>query len=95
MKKDIKKEILNRMNYLSGHLEGIKKMIKDDKYCIEIIKQNEAVMAAIKKVNQMILENHLNACVTEAIKGKNEKEREKKIKELLTIYKNFDNKQTL
>ena len=92
MKKDMKKQILNRMSYLSGHLKGIKKMIQDDKYCIDVIKQNEAVMAAIKKVNRMILENHLNTCVTEAIKGKSEKERKKKIKELLAIYKNSDNK---
>ena len=71
------------MNYLSGHLGGVKKMLKEDKYCIDIIKQNEAVIEAIKKVNQMILENHLNTCVTQAIKGKSEKERKKKIKELL------------
>ena len=76
------------MNYLSGHLEGIKKMIKNDKYCIDVIKQNEAVIAAIKKLNRIILENHLNTCVTEAIKGKNQKERKKKIKELLEIFKN-------
>ena len=78
------------MNYLSGHLEGIKKMIQDDKYCINIIKQNEAVIAAIKKVNQMILENHLNTCVTDAIKGESQKERKKKIKELLEIFKNSE-----
>ena len=76
------------MNYLCGHLDGIKKMLKDDKYCIDIIKQNEAVIAAIKKVNEMILENHLNTCVAEAIKGKSEKERKKKIKEILELFKN-------
>lgn len=78
------------MNYLAGHLEGVKKMIKEDRYCIDIIKQNEAVTAAIKKLNQIILENHLNTCVTEAIKRKDKKERKKKIKELLEIFKNSD-----
>ena len=78
------------MNYISGHLEGIKRMLKNDKYCIDVIKQNEAVIAAIKKLNRIILENHLNTCVTEAIKGKNEKERKKKINELLEIFKNSD-----
>lgn len=76
------------MNYLSGHLDGVKKMIEKDKYCIDIILQNEAVISAIKKVNELILENHLSTCVTEAIKGKKEKERKKKIKELLEIFKN-------
>jgi len=83
------KQILNRMNYLTGHLTGIKKMLKDGKYCIDVIKQNEAVIAAIKKVNEMILENHLNTCVAEAIKNKNEKERKKKIKEILELFKNL------
>jgi len=84
----MKKQILNRMNYIAGHLAGIKKMLQDDKYCVDVIKQNEAVIAAIKKVNEIILENHLNTCVAEAIKGKNEKERKKKIKEILEVFKN-------
>ncbi len=92
MKKSLKKQTLIRMNDLSGHLEGIKKMIRDDKYCIDIIKQNEAVIAAIKKVDQIILENHLNTCVSQAIKGKSEKERKKKIKELLEIFENKESR---
>ena len=92
MKSSAKKQQLNRINYIQGHLRGIKKMIENDRYCIDVILQNEAVMKALKKVNQMILENHLNTCVTEAIKGKNEKERKKKIKELLEIFKNSDKK---
>ena len=89
MKNKTKKEILNRMNYLSGHLEGVKRMIRADKYCIDIISQNEAVIEAIKKVNHYILENHLNTCVTDAIRGKKKTERRKKIKELLKIFKNI------
>ncbi len=80
------------MNYLIGHLEGIKKMIENDEYCIDIIKQNKAVIAAIEKVNEMILENHLNTCVTKAIKGKSAKERKKKIKEILELFKNSEKK---
>lgn len=88
MKKFSKKQILNRLSYLSGHLEAIKRMVEEERYCIDIILQGEAVIAAIKKVDEMILENHLNTCVTEAIKGQDEKERKKKIKELLEIFKN-------
>jgi DNA-binding FrmR family transcriptional regulator len=88
MQKSTKKKVLNRMNYLIGHLKGVKKMIENDEYCVDIILQNEAVISAIKKVNEMILENHLNTCLTEAIKNKNEKERRKKIKELLDLFKN-------
>lgn len=87
MEKTIKKEVLNRMNYLLGHLAAVKKMIENDVYCIDVIHQNNAVSEALKKVNELILENHLETCVTTAIKGKNERERRKKLKELLEIYK--------
>lgn len=88
MKKSLKKQTIDRMSYIAGHLEGVKKMLRDDKYCIDVIKQNEAVIAAIKKANQIILENHLNTCVTQAIKGQNTRERKKKIKEILEVFKN-------
>ncbi len=92
MEKNIKKQIFNRMNYVSGHFEGVKKMIEEDKYCIDIIFQNKAIISAIKKVNQMILENHLNTCVTEAIKSKNERKKKKKINELLELFKTSNGK---
>lgn len=76
------------MNYLAGHLDGVKKMIQDGKYCVDIMKQNEAVIAAIRKVNQAILVNHLKTCVAQAIKSRNVKEQRKKIKELLEIFEN-------
>ncbi len=88
MKQDAKKQILNRISYLSGHLEGVKKMVENDKYCVDIIEQNMAVISALKKVNEVVLENHLNTCVTEAIKGENKKERKEKIKEILELFKN-------
>ena len=78
------------MNYLSGYLEGIKKMINDDKCCVMLLNRMRPVVAAIKQVNRMILRNHLDTCVAEAIKGKSEKGRKKKIKELLEIFKNSD-----
>ncbi|HEB01455.1 MAG TPA: metal-sensing transcriptional repressor [Candidatus Portnoybacteria bacterium] len=92
MEKPIKKDVLKRMSYLTGHLEGVRKMIEEDKYCIEVIKQNQAVVEAIKKVNDLLLENHLNTCATTAIKSKKEAQRKKVIKELLDIYKTSNKK---
>lgn len=88
MRKATKKQILNRMSYLTGHLQGVRKMIEKDKYCIDIIRQNEAVIAAIKKISHLILKNHLDTCVTQAIKGRDKKEQKKKIKELLEVFRN-------
>lgn len=86
MHKKFKKQILNRMNYASGHLAAVKRMIENDEYCIDVIKQNDAVIAALKKINALVLEDHLNTCVTEAIKGDKPKTRKKTLQELLDIY---------
>jgi len=81
------KKILNRMNYLIGHLQANLKMLKDDRYCIDIIRQNQAVIAALKKVNEMILRNHLETCVTNAVKGKSEKEKKRVYQEIVDVFK--------
>lgn len=85
------KQVLNRMNYLIGHLKANLKMIKEGRYCIDIIRQNQAVISALKKVNEIILENHLNTCVTSAIKGKSQEKRRKVLKEIIEIFKEKEN----
>ncbi|OGI19717.1 MAG: hypothetical protein A3B68_04995 [Candidatus Melainabacteria bacterium RIFCSPHIGHO2_02_FULL_34_12] len=64
----VKKEVLKRMSYVSGHLHGISKMIEEDKYCIDIVKQIQAVQSALNKLTEIILEDHLATCVSHAIK---------------------------
>jgi len=75
------------MNYLLGHLKANLKMLKDERYCIDVIRQNQAVISALKKVNEMILQNHLGTCVTQAVKGKSEKEKKRVYQEILDIFK--------
>lgn len=82
-----KKEILNRLSYLEGHCGAIRRMVKEGRYCIDVIHQIEAVEAALKKVKEKILEDHLETCVTTAVKGKNQKERKKVLNELLEVFK--------
>ncbi len=76
------------MSYISGHLEGVKKMIEDDRYCIDIINQNKGVISALERVSKMVLRNHLNTCFVKAVKETDEKEKEKKLEELLEILMN-------
>lgn len=75
------------MNYLIGHLKANLKMIKEGRYCIDIIRQNQAVIAALEKVNELVLRNHLDTCVTRAVKGKNAQERKKVFDEILDVFK--------
>ena len=62
-------------------------MIDEGRYCIDVIRQNQAVIAALKKVNQIILKGHLDTCVTRAVKGKSEKERKRVYEEIIEVFK--------
>lgn len=80
------KKVLNRLNYLIGHLRANLKMVEEGRYCIDIIRQNQAVIAALGKVNELILKNHLETCVTRAIQGKNGKEKRKVFEEIIEVF---------
>lgn len=78
MKRREKKEVLKRLNYLIGHLQGNKRMVEEDKYCVDIIHQNQAAAAALTKTNKIILQSHLETCVAPAVKS-NAKQKENKV----------------
>jgi CsoR family transcriptional regulator, copper-sensing transcriptional repressor len=76
---DHKQKLLHRLKIACGHLEKVIDMVEKDEYCLDIIQQTQAVEMALKKVDELILENHLKTCVREAIitgKGVDEKVRE-------------------
>ncbi len=81
-----KNKIVNRLKSIEGHVRGVQRMVVEDKYCIDILKQTLAVQRAIDKVNALILENHLETCVTTAIQGDDPSERERVITELLDVF---------
>ena len=64
----INMQILHRLQIARGHLEKVLKMVEDDEYCIDIVHQSIAVQAALKKTDEVILENHLKTCVADSIK---------------------------
>lgn len=61
-------------------------MVSDDAYCIDVIKQIQAVQAALNKVSAMMLDNHLRTCVTTAIRGDNPDERERMLQEITGVF---------
>jgi len=67
-------------------VRGIERMVEEDVYCIDVIKQALAVQRALDKVSGIILENHLKTCVTTAIRGEQAQERERVIGELLEVF---------
>ena len=63
----IKKDLTVRLNRINGQVEGIKKMIDDNRYCADILIQISAVKKALESVGYIIMENHLQTCVTDEI----------------------------
>ena len=78
-----KSDGLKRLNYIEGHLSGIKRMLEEDKYCVDILKQTYAVRRAIEKLETKLLDNHLNSCVVSGVKEGRE---EQVIGELIELY---------
>ena len=61
-------------------------MVEQDAYCIDVIRQIQAVEAALNKVSSQILENHLNSCVITAVQGNDKKERERVLNEITEVF---------
>jgi DNA-binding FrmR family transcriptional regulator len=77
---------LRRLKTIEGHLRGVIRMVEEDSYCIDVIRQIQAVESALNKVSTQILSNHLDSCVTTAIQGNNPKERERVLKEITEVF---------
>jgi DNA-binding FrmR family transcriptional regulator len=79
-------ETLKRLKIAAGHMGGVIRMVEQDAYCIDVIRQIQAVQAALNKVSAGILEDHLNSCVTTAIRGENPAERERVMREITDVF---------
>lgn len=60
-----KADVLKRLAYIEGHLKGIRRMVEEDQYCVDVLKQTYAVKRAIDKLEGLLLTGHLNGCVRE------------------------------
>lgn len=78
-------EYLPRLNRVEGQLAGIQKMIHDGRYCVDILVQFRAVMAALRSVEVSIFEKHLQHCLASALHSKDKKQIDEKIKELTDL----------
>jgi DNA-binding FrmR family transcriptional regulator len=79
-------EIIRRLKTAEGHLRGIQRMLEDGAYCIDVIRQVQAVQAALNKVNTEILDRHLNSCLITAVRGDDPAERERVLRELTDVF---------
>lgn len=81
-----KPHVQQRLKTIEGHIRGVQRMVDEGTYCIDLINQIRAIRQALYKVESMILENHLNTCVTTAIRSEQPDERERVLRELLQVF---------
>ncbi|GAB6088462.1 metal-sensitive transcriptional regulator [Spirochaeta dissipatitropha] len=80
-----KQKALDRLSRIEGQVRGIRRMVEEDRYCMDILTQTRSVFAAIRGVEEYILENHLHTCVTEAIRSGDHNEQSRKMDEIMEL----------
>jgi DNA-binding FrmR family transcriptional regulator len=85
MKRADKPKLLNRINRIAGQVSGVARMVEDDRYCIDILTQIQAVRSALARVETELLQEHLGHCIEGAIVSGNATEQRKKAAELIEL----------
>ncbi len=75
-----------RLKTVEGHIRGIQRMLDEDAYCIDVIRQIQAVQAALNKISAQILDEHLNSCLITAVRGDDPDERERVLREISDVF---------
>ena len=85
MKSDVKEDALKRLAYIEGHLAGVRKMVQEDRYCVDVLKQTYAIRRAIEKLEGVLLEGHLETCVVDGIKEGRQRQIVDELRELYAV----------
>ena len=85
MKQEHKPRLLNRLSRIEGQVRGIARMVEEERYCIDVVTQLQAVRAALSKVETEMLKDHLGHCVESAISGGDAAEQRRKAGELIQL----------
>ena len=87
---DTKSSCLKRLNRIEGQVRGLSRMVDEDRYCIEVITQISAVRAALRRVEEEILKDHVGHCVEHAIRSGDADEQRRKVAELIDVLSRSD-----
>ena len=79
----MKQETLRRIKTVEGHVRGIERMLGSDAYCIDVIRQIQAVQAALTKISVSVLDDHMQTCLSNSLDGE---KREQMLREITEVY---------
>ena len=85
MRKDIKASVGKRLGRIEGQVRGLSKMVEEDRYCIDIVTQISAVRAALRRVEEEVLKDHVAHCVEHAIASGDRADQREKVAELMAV----------
>lgn len=80
---------ITRLRRIEGQIRGIQKMLEADRYCIDILTQTSAVVAALHGVEDLVMENHLNMCVADAMRSDDPEQKREKVDEVMEVITKF------
>ncbi|MFN3350854.1 metal-sensitive transcriptional regulator [Pseudorhodoplanes sp.] len=90
MHKEAKAQVTKRLQRIEGQVRGLSRMVEEDRYCIDIVTQISAVRAALRRVEEAVLRDHVAHCVEGAIASGNRADQRKKIAELMDVLSRAD-----
>jgi CsoR family transcriptional regulator, copper-sensing transcriptional repressor len=90
MRNDIKASCAKRLSRIEGQVRGIARMVEEDRYCIDIVTQVSAVRAALRRLEEEVLRDHVAHCVEHAISSGNKADQRRKIEELMEVVSRVD-----
>jgi len=83
MRTEIRRDVVSRLRSVSGHIKAVERMVEEDKYCVDVMKQTMAIEKALERIDVLILEDHLATCVADSFRqGRSERT----VKELAEIF---------
>jgi DNA-binding FrmR family transcriptional regulator len=85
MQKDTKAAVLKRLKRVAGQVGGVADMVENDRYCIDVVTQISAVRAALRRIEEEVLADHVGHCVEAAIRSGDRDEQRKKVAELMEV----------
>jgi DNA-binding FrmR family transcriptional regulator len=86
---ETKVKALGRLRRIEGQVQGIQRMVEEEKYCVDILLQLTAVEGAVEQVQRLLLGRHIESCVADAIRSGSSRDRQKKVDELLDVFSRF------
>ena len=82
-------DILDRLSRIEGQIRGMRKMVKEERYCLDILQQVSSTFEALRGVSKVIMRNYLEICATDALQSKNRQKQERIYKEMMNIIYKF------